>query len=269
MRSGTPAAPAAAPPAEDAPSQLEIGGADAPEAREFTYRRQGSTKNGVLLLALRQDTFWNNSLIEGFLEFTALDNEKINHVTVELVEVHRKGSKRGHTWDRLLVRQGPWKTKKGDVLPLTFQLRAPAGTSMSGPDVHWMIRGHVDINWAFDIFTELPITMRNLDVERVRDALGALDYRMETLDSQPRGQQFKGIFQPPMQLRKDLGVSQIKLTIDYLGANLKVTMEVVKTKLFKFDKRTEVVFDLDKFRAAQTDDLIKHFQQEIDLMMAM
>jgi len=46
-------------------------------------------------------------------------------------------------------------------------------------------------------------------------------------------------------------------------------MEVVKTKLFKFDKRTEVVFDLQKFRAAQTDDLIKHFEQEIDLMMGM
>ena len=66
--------------------------------------------------------------------------------------------------------------------------------------------------------------MRNPDIERLRDALGALDYRVVDIESAAIGQHFQGEFAPPAHLARALGVNDIKLTIEYLGANLKVRM---------------------------------------------
>ncbi len=114
----------------------------------------------------------------------------------------------------------------------------PPGTSPSGRDVHWEIRGYVDIEWAYDIPAASQITVRNLDIEKIRDALGALDYRLAELDPEPLGKRFTGKFQPPVQARKDFGITDINLAVEYLGANLQLTREVEKTSLFKFDKQT-------------------------------
>ncbi len=257
------------PPSRGGPvkTMLGIGGANAPAAAEYAYRRQGSNNNGVLLIALRGDTFTNAAIIEGFLEFTALDNETVASIIVELVEYHKRGPKDGHVWDRVLVRQGPWRTNKGEVLPLSFQLRVPPGTSPSGRDVHWEIRGYVDIAWAFDISAASPITIRNLDIERIRDGLGALDYRLAELSPEPLGQRFSGKFQPPVQLRSQYGVSDINIVVEYLGQNLQVAMEVEKTSLFKFDKQTKLVFDLAQFRASPVEKLSKYLGEKIDEMM--
>ncbi len=249
------------------PTMLGIGGTEAPRAAEFAYRRQGSNSNGVLLIALRSDTYSNGAEVDGFLEFTALDNETIASIIVELVEYHKKGPKNGHVWDRMLVRQGPWKAKKGEVLPLPFKLRVPPGTSASGRDVHWEVRGYVDIEWAFDIPAASPITMRNVDIERIRDALGTLDYRLANLDPLPLGQRFTGTFQPPVQLRKDWGITDINLEVEYLGANLQLVMEVEKTSLFKFDRRTKLTFDLQQFRTAAPSQLSEFLSQKIDELM--
>lgn len=248
-------------------TMLGIGGSDAPAAAEYAYRRQGSNNNGVLLIALRGDTFTNAATIDGFLEFTALDNETVASIIVELVEHHKRGPKNGHVWDRVLVRQGPWRTAKNEVLPLNFQLRVPPGTSPSGRDVHWEVRGYVDIEWAFDIAAASPINVRNLDIEKIRDALGALDYRLAELNPEPLGQRFTGKFQPPVQLRSQYGVSDINLAVEYLGANLQVAMEVEKTSLFKFDKQTKLVFDLQQFRAGSTQQLSTFLSGKIDEMM--
>ena len=51
--------------------------ASEPLPREFAYRRQDANGNGVVLLALRQDTTWAGAKLEGFVEFTALDNESV------------------------------------------------------------------------------------------------------------------------------------------------------------------------------------------------
>jgi hypothetical protein len=260
------AAPAAAP--APAPAGLGVGGKAAPLPAEFAYRRQGSNDNGVLLIALRQDTFANGMVVDGFLEFTATDNETVASIIIDLVEVHRKGHKGGHVWDRMLVRQGPWRTQKGDVLPLPFQLRIPPGTSISGRDVYWELRGYVDINWASDIEATAPINMRNTDIERIRDGLGALDYRIVDIESIPLGQRFTGRFQPPANLKKDWGISDINLEVEYLGTNLKVVMEVEKTSLFKFDKKNETIFDLARFRAAPLTEISANFKAQIDQMMA-
>lgn len=248
--------------------QLGLGGQAAPLPAEYSYRRQGSNGNGVLLIALKGDTFSNNTTLDGYLEFTALDNETVSSITIELVECHKKGPSNGHVWDRMIVRQGPWKTKKGDVVPMPFQLRIPPGTSISGRDVYWELRGYVDIAWAIDVAATSPINMRNTDVERLRDALGSLDYRIVNLDSLPLGQKFKGKFHPPAQFRSQWGISDINLDIEYLGANMKLTLEVEKTRLFKFDKRTEMIFDLAQLRTAPLQQISAHFQQEIDKMMA-
>lgn len=248
-------------------TMLGIGGANAPAAAEYAYRRQGSNNNGVLLIALRADTFANAATIDGFLEFTALDNETVASIIVELVEYHKRGPKDGHVWDRVLVRQGPWRTSKNEVLPLTFQLRVPPGTSPSGRDVHWEIRGYVDIEWAFDISAASPVTIRNLDIERIRDALGALDYRLAELNPEPLGQRFAGKFQPPVQLRSQYGVSDINIVVEYLGQNLQIAMEVEKTSLFKFDKQTKLVLDLAQFRGATVQKISAFLSGKIDELM--
>jgi hypothetical protein len=268
---GTPHGMAPVTPAAIAPVPqpgLGVGGKAAPMPADFAYRRQGANGNGSLLIALRGDTFSNGQLLEGYVEFTALDDETVVSMFVDLVEVHKKGPAGGHCWDRVLVRQGPWKAKKGDILPLPFQLRIPPGTSMSGRDVYWELRGYVDINWAMDIEATCPINMRNTDIERVRDALGSLDYRVRDLESIAMGQRFTGTFDPPAPLRTQLGISEIHLAVEYLGSNLKVEMVVEKTSLFKFDRKLETVFELARFRSAPLAEVTQHFKQQIDAMMA-
>ncbi|MFV8753188.1 FHA domain-containing protein [Nannocystaceae bacterium ST9] len=244
-----------------------VGGSVGPLPSELSYRRQGGNDNGTLLIALASDTFANESTLDGFLEFTATDSETVASVIIELVEYHRRGHKDGHVWDRCLVRQGPWKTKKNDVLAMPFRLRVPSGTSISSAVCHWELRGYVDIAWANDIEAKSPITMRNTDIEKIRDALGTLDYRIGELEAEPLGQKYIGKFNPPMHLRQKLNITDVNLDIEYLGVNLKVTMEVEKNKLFHFDKRQEFVFELARLRAASIQDLAQHWQIEIDKLM--
>ena len=220
-----------------------------PMPAEFAYRRQGSNDNGTLLLALRQDTFFNGGNVEGFIEFTSLDNQNVASITVELVEYHKRGGAHGHPWDRFLVRQGPWRAAHGDVLPLPFTLRVPPGTAMSSRDVSWEVRATVDINWAVDIHATIPITMRNQDIERLRDALGALDYRVVDIDSTALGQHFEGTFQPPAHLAKQLGVNEVRMTVEYLGANLKLRL-LVDRKGLHHDRALDQVFELGRLRQA-------------------
>lgn len=265
-------APAATPvpggfPQGTVPTGLGVGGHSAPLPAELAYRRQGSNANGVLLIALRGDTFANDQVVDGFLEFTAMDTETVASITIELVEHHRKANG-PHVWDRVLVRQGPWRAHEGDVLPLPFQLRIPPGTSVSGLNVYWEVRGYVDINWASDIEAKAPITMRNTDIERVRDALGALDYRIAELEPAPLGQRFVGTFQPPAQLARQIGINDIQLVVEYLGANIKVVMEIDKKGFFKRDRENATVFDLAQFRAAPLAEVTANFKQQIDAMMA-
>jgi FHA domain/SpoOM protein len=263
------------PPSAPAPFQgaaqtgLAVGGTQAPLPSQLTYRRQGSNNNGVLLVALPGDTFTNDSVLDGFLEFTAMDAETISSITVELVEVNRKAAKKGHSWDRMIVKQGPWKCRKGDVVPMPFSLRIPSATSISGKDVYWEIRGYVDVAWAYDIDVEVPITMRNKDIERIRDALGALDFRVADLESKPLGQEFKGKFHPPAQLAKRVGIDAINVLIQYLGSNMKVLLEVDKTGVFSKDKRTDFVIELDRLRAAQPHEVAGLLKANIDRLMSL
>lgn len=248
---------------------LAVGGTQAPLPSQLVYRRQGSNNNGVLLVALPGDTFTNDSVLEGFLEFTAMDAETISSITVELVEVNRKAAKKGHAWDRMIVKQGPWKCRKGDVVPMPFSLRIPSATSISGKDVHWEIRGYVDVAWAYDIDVEVPITMRNKDIERLRDALGALDFRVQDLESKPLGQEFQGKFNPPAQLAKRVGIDAINVNIQYLGTNLKVLLEVDKTGVFSKDKRTDFVVELARLRTAAPHEVAALLKSNIDRLMSL
>jgi hypothetical protein len=252
-----------------APTGLAVGGTQAPLPSQLTYRRQGSNNNGVLLVALPADTFTNDSVLEGYLEFTAMDAETISSITVELVEVNRKAAKKGHAWDRMIVKQGPWKCRKGDVVPMPFQLRIPSATSITGKDVYWEIRGYVDVAWAYDIDVEVPITMRNKDIERIRDALGALDFRVADLESKPLGQEFTGKFHPPAQLAKRVGIDAINVLIQYLGTNLKVLLEVDKTGVFSKDKRTDFVVELARLRTAQPHEVAALLKANIDRLMSL
>jgi hypothetical protein len=257
----------AAPMAAHPGGALGVGGQVAPVPAKLAHRRQGSNDNGVLLIALDGDTFSNAATIDGFVEFTALDNETVASISVELVEFHKKGPSDGHVWDRVLVRQGPWKTQKNDVLPLPFQLRVPPGTSISGREVIWEIRGQVDINWAVDVDCVVPINMRNTDVERIRDALGGLDYRIAELESEPLGQRFVGKFQPPAQLRSQWGINDIDITVEYLGANLQIHMHIDKKGIFKRDRDVKQVYDLQRLRTAPLSELSAHVKKQIDEVM--
>jgi hypothetical protein len=231
------------------PPTVPAGSTSSPLPQDFAYRKQGSNDNGVLLLALKQDTHWCGANIDGYVEFTATDNENVASISVELVEVHRRNNPKGHVWDRVLVRQGPWRAAHGDILPLPFQLRVPAGTSMSSKDVSWEIRGLVDINWASDIEASISLTMRNQDIERLRDGMGAMDYRVQEIEAVSGGQRFEGLFAPPAQLARDMGVNSVKLEIEYLGANLKVRMKLDRKGLHH-DPALDQVFELGRLRQA-------------------
>lgn len=232
-----------------APAPMSLTSTSTPLPADYAYRRQGGNDNGVVLLALRQDTFFNGGNIDGYIEFTSLDNQNVASIVVELVEYHKRGGSQGHPWDRFLVRQGPWKAAHGDVLPLPFTLRVPPGTAMSSRDVSWEIRAAVDINWAVDIHASIPITMRNQDIERLRDALGAMDFRVVDIDSTALGQHFEGTFQPPAQLAKAMGVNEVKMTVEYLGANLKLRL-LVDRKGLHHDRALDQVFELGRLRTA-------------------
>jgi hypothetical protein len=267
------ATPAVMPPAHFSPApgqpgaSVGAGGATTPVPASLAYRRQGSNGNGVLLIALPADTFSNAATINGFVEYTSLDNENVASISVELVEFHKKGPSEGHVWDRVLVRQGPWKSKKGDVLPLPFQLRVPPGTSISGRDVIWEIRGLVDINWAVDVDCVVPINMRNTDIEKIRDALGGLDYRIVDLESSPLGQRFEGKFQPPAQLRSQWGINDIDLAVEYLGSNLQLHMHIDKKGVFTRDRDVKQVYDIARLRQCQMGELSAYLKQQIDQVM--
>lgn len=237
-----------------------------PLPSDFAYRKQGANSNGVLLLALRQDTFFNGTTVEGYVEFTSTDNQTVASITVELVELKRGSVATGHTWDRFLVRQGPWRAANGDVLPLPFQLRVPPGTSMTGPDIYWEIRGQVDINWASDIDANIAIHMRNQDMERIRDSLGALDYRLGEMKSVSLGQRFEATFAPPANLAKQWGVNEIELAIEYLGANLKVHMKLDRKGLHH-DPALDQVFELGRLRAASQAEINATFKAMLDQLM--
>jgi hypothetical protein len=152
-------------------------------------------------------------------------------------------------WDRFLVRQGPWRAAHNDVLPLPFQLRVPPGVAMSNRDVNWEIRASVDINWSFDIHDSIPITMRNQDIERLRDGLGAMDFRVIDITTTATGQHFEGKFAPSPQAAQAMGIKEIDLTIEYLGANLKLRM-LLDRKGLHSSHAIDQVFELGRLRAA-------------------
>jgi hypothetical protein len=229
----------------------------APLPDELGYRCQAANGNGVLVVALRGDTFANGQLLDGFLELTCTDSETVASIFIDLIEVHQQGPAGGHVWDRMLVRQGPWRAAQGDVLALPFQLRTPAETAISGREVAWELRAYVDINWAVDLAVSCPVTMRNTDLERVRDALGGLDYRLASLESRPLGQRFTATLQPPAAL----GLADLGLAVEYLGASLKVSLSTR-------ERQKEQVLDLARFRAAPLAELSASFKAQVEAVIA-
>ncbi len=252
-------------PAQSGQMPAQSAGGGLPQ--HLVYRRQGTNQNGVLLIALPADSFTNETVIEGFVEFTAMDAERVDSITVELIELHEKGPRHGHVWDRFLVRQGPWKSTRGDVLPMPFQLRVPQGTSVSGRHVEWHVRGYVNIAWAYDIEAESPINMRNLDVEKIRDAMGSIDYRVADIASSPLGQHHVCVFQPPAQLQTQLGIREVVATMEYLGQNLKVELKVDKQKHFVKHPKQELLIDLARFRQTPEMRIGQDFLNSIQQMM--
>jgi hypothetical protein len=230
---------------QQANTAAPVTSASQPLPKEYSYRRQDANGNGVVLLALKQDTSWAGSKLPGFVEFTALDNETIASITVELIEKHADGPGKGHVWDRVLVRQGPWKALHNDVLPLPFEVDLPSGVAPSGREVHWYLHAVVDINWASDVDVELPITVRNHDLERIRDAMGALDYRFNEWDNKPHAQRFDAQFAPPAQHRNK--INHIDIGVEYLGAMVKLSMQIDKKG---FDREQAVALDLAQMRGA-------------------
>ncbi len=232
--------------------------ASQPLPKEFSYRRQDKNGNGVVLLALRQDTTWAGAPLAGFVEFTALDNENVASITVELIERHDDGPRAGHVWDRVLVRQGPWRAQHNDVLPLPFELDVPNGVAPSGRECHWSLHAVVDINWASDVDIELPITVRNHDLERIRDAMGTLDYRFDEWASRPHAQRFDAEFQPPGQHRNR--INAVKMGVEYLGATVKLAIDIDKKG---FDREGAVTLDLVQFRDVGPEVLAASLEQII------
>jgi len=72
---------------------------------------------------------------------------------------------------------------------------------------------------------------------------------------------------PPANLRSQLGINDIHIIVEYLGANLKVRMHVDKKGMFKRDRTVEQVLDLARFRAAPLAEVAAHIKKQIDDIM--
>ena len=89
------------------------------QARYASAEREAQTRKSALQAAsvavdeakqrLTRSTEETLDRVDGFVEFTSTDNQTVASITVELVQFHKKGSTKGHFWDRMLVRQGPWR----------------------------------------------------------------------------------------------------------------------------------------------------------------
>jgi len=73
--------------------------------------------------------------------------------------------------------------------------------------------------------------------------------------------------QPPVQRRSEWGITDLNLAVEYLGTNLQLTLQVEKTSLFKFDKQTKLIFDLQQFRASSPAQLMEFMREKIDELM--
>jgi hypothetical protein len=63
-------------------------------------------------------------------------------------------------------------------------------------------------------------------------------------------------------------VTDVNISVQYLGTNLEVEFEVEKASWFKFDRATKAVFDLNQLRTAPVSELAAHFDRTIDALMA-
>ena len=95
----------------------------------MAYRQQGSNDNGVLLLALPQDTLWCGATIDGYVEFTPTTTRRSRRSPSSSSSSTRRARRPATSGIASSCRQGPWRAENGDVLPLPFQLRVPAGTA--------------------------------------------------------------------------------------------------------------------------------------------
>ncbi len=77
----------------------------------------------------------------------------------------------------------------------------------------------------------------------------------------------EGTFQPPAHLARQLGINEVKLTIDYLGANLKVRMRVDKKGL-RHDKAIDQVFEIPRLRAASQPEVNATIKAMLDQLLA-
>jgi hypothetical protein len=94
-----------------------------------------------------------------------------------------------------------------------------------------------------------------------------MDFRVEDIEATALGQTYEGKFAPPAHLAKQMGINDVTLTIDYLGANLKIRMRVDKKGL-KHDRAIDQIFELPRFRAASQADINHTLKSMLDGLMA-
>ena len=73
-------------------------------------------------------------------------------------------------------------------------------------------------------------------------------------------------FAPPANLAKQWGINQIALSIEYLGANLKIRMKLDRKGLHH-DPMLDQVFELARLRAASQPEINATFKAMIDQLM--
>src|SRR4029078_6484174 len=100
-----------------------------------------------------------------------------------------------------------------------------------------------------------------VNTAHTRAAPAAFTFPLNSLAPEPLGQRFQGSFQPPVQLRSEWGITDVNIAVEYLGTNLQLTLQVEKTSLFKFDKTTKLIFDLQQFRASPPAQVMEFLRQ--------
>ncbi|HEX5060331.1 MAG TPA: hypothetical protein VFV99_13275, partial [Kofleriaceae bacterium] len=81
------------------------------------------------------------------------------------------------------------------------------------------------------------------------------------------GQTYEGKFAPPAHMAKQMGINEVRLTIDYLGANLKVRMRLDRKGL-RHDRAIDQVFELPRLRAASQPEVNATIKAMLDQLLA-
>lgn len=220
---------------------------------ELPYRWEGENANGRLLVALPSEDFDGGSPIAGALTFTAFQEARVSSILLELVEKRPGARTRRHVWDRSIVLEGPWRAVADQRVHATFRLDLPDVSSPTGARAEWEVMGLVDMDWAFDVKVRIPLVVRNLELDAIRDALTDLGADVEDFTPVEPGARYRTSAGLSAAGRELARAKEVDVDVTTDAATL--TVSLVAKRLLGSDRRAEVAIPRAELQRMGRDDV--------------